>query len=223
MPNFQQLTPEYWEKHRTELAGQFPGAQFGWSADADTLDALQIALATGGEDAIQQVLTANPYLIQYAVDRSGHHGIWVFPKQMIKPRSADGSQGLIPDYLIVTRSSLGYFWHIVELKRFDVQFANQKGDGFSSEGNRAIGQCNAYLTHFQDYIDAIRSHIRIAELIQPEGVVLLMGDSETESEPQRQFRSDFVRNNSKINVVTYRRIIGGLESDLRSRAGSTIE
>ena len=143
MPNFQQLTPEYFEKRRAELAAQFPGAKFGWYGNADALEALQSALVAGGEEAIQQTLTANPYLIQYAVDRSGHHGIWVFPKQMIKPRSADGSQGLIPDYLIVTRSSLGYFWHIVELKRADLQFANQKGDGFSSEGGRAIAQCNA--------------------------------------------------------------------------------
>jgi hypothetical protein len=50
-----------------------------------------------------------PYLLQYAVDRSGHHGIWVYPKQMIKPKRADGTSGFIPDYLIATRSSLGYF------------------------------------------------------------------------------------------------------------------
>jgi hypothetical protein len=218
MPIVSQLTPEYWVKRKIELSEEFPGAKFGWPPDskASLLAVLQSALSSGREEAIQEVLTGNPYLIQYAVDRSGHHGIWAFPKPMIRPKGADGTSGLVPDYLIVTRSSLGYFWYVVELKRFDVQFANRAGDGLSPEGNKAIAQCNDYLAHFQDYIDAVRSNIRVAELIQPEGAILLMGDSEKENEAQRRCRSNFVRNNSRINVVSYRRIIGELESDVRS-------
>lgn len=210
------FTPEYWAKLRTELSDEFPGARFGWHSDAKqpVLTALLGALEAGPEDAIQEVLTANPYLIQYGVDNSGHHGIWAFPKQMIKPRGADRSAGLVPDYLVVTRSSLGYFWNIVELKRFDVQFANQNGDGLSAEGNKAVVQCNRYLAHFQDYIDSVRNNIRVTELVQPQGAILLIGDGEQETEAQRQCRSEFVRNNFRIKVVSYRRIIQGLESDL---------
>lgn len=175
------------------------------------------ALEAGSEEVIQKVLTANPYLIQYAVKKSGHHGIWAFPKAMIRPRGVDETRGLVPDYLVVTRSSLGYFWHVVELKRFDVQFANRTGDGFSAEANKAIAQCNAYLTHFQDFIDAVRSNIHISELIQPEGAILIIGDSAKENEAQRRCRSDFVRTNSKIDVVSYRRIIERLTSDLAVR------
>ncbi len=222
MVTIQQITPEYLAKLRTELVAQFPGARFGWPADAKTaaLDELLRALSDGREEAIQETLTAHPYAIQYAVDYSGHHGIWAFPKQMIKPSAADGTSGLIPDYLIVTRSSLGYFWYIIELKRFDAQFANADGTGYSKEGHKALAQCNAYLAHFRDYIDTVRSNVRIPELIQPEGVILLIGDSEKESEAQRQCREDFVRSNPKINVVSYRRIIRGLESDLRVRSQS---
>jgi Domain of unknown function (DUF4263) len=183
------------------------------------LGALRAALADGREEEIQNVLSANPYLIQYAIDHSGHHGIWVFPKAMIRPPGADGTRGLIPDYLVVTRSSLGYFWHVVELKRFDTQFANSDGSGFSPEGHKAVAQCQAYLTHFQDYVDAVRSNIRIAELIQPEGAILLIGNSSMESEAQRQCRSNFVRNTPKINVVSYQRIVAALESDLGTWAG----
>lgn len=220
MPNFSQLTPDYWAAHERECRDQFPGAKFGWPADVkpNVLEALWAALRDGREEAIQTVLTANPYLIQYAADRSGHHGIWVFPKQMIKPPGADGTSGLIPDYLIATRSSLGYFWNLVELKRFDVQFANSDGTGYSADGNKAIAQCDAYLSHFREYIDTIRSHIRIGELIQPEGAILLIGDLETESAAQQQCRTEFVRNNPKIKVVSYRRIVDGLGSDLHSRA-----
>ena len=204
---------------RIEWAEQFPGARFGciWDIGPAVLKALRAALADGSEESIQKVLTANPYLIQYAVDHSGHHGIWVFPKPMIRPPGADGTNGLIPDYLVVTRSSLGYFWHVVELKRFNVQFARRDGRGLSQDGNRAIAQCNVYLSHFQDYVDTVRNNIRIDELIQPKGVILLIGNSETENERQREHRANFVRTSLNIDVVSYQRIVQSLESDLLTR------
>ena len=144
------------EATRREHAQEFPGSHFGciWDISPAVLNALRTALADGSEELIQKLLTANPYLLQYAVDHSGHHGIWVFPKPMIKPPAVDGTPGLIPDYLVATRSSLGYFWHVVELKRFNVQFARRDGRGFSQDANKAVAQCSVYLSHFQDYVDA---------------------------------------------------------------------
>ena len=204
------------EASRREWAEEFPGSHFGSRLDItpEVLSTLRAALAVGSEESIQKVLTANPYLIQYAIDYSGHHGIWAFPKPMIKTPGTDGTPGLIPDYLVATRSSLGYFWYVVELKRFDVHFARLDGNDFSQDANKAIAQCNVYLSHFQDYIDAVRSNIRIGELIQPKGAILLIGNSETENEAQRQFRANFVRATPNISVVSYQRIIGSLESDL---------
>jgi hypothetical protein len=216
----EQMGPEYWAKLRQEHADCFPGALLGGLPDRkqEALEELLTALDAKSEEAIQKVLTAHPYLIQYAVWNSGHHGTWVFPKQMIRMRAADGTPGLIPDFLIVTKSSLGYFWYIVELKRFDMQFANAAGDAFSPEGGRAVGQCPSYIQHFQNYIDLVRSNIRIPDVIQPRNAILLMGDSETETDAQQQFRSNFVRSNPSIEVVSYRRILAGLESDLGVRA-----
>jgi hypothetical protein len=213
---FKPSTEIDFEVVRSEWAEEFPGSHFGCIRDLgpSTIEALLAALADGSEEAIQKVLTANPYLIQYAVDSSGHHGIWVFPKLMIKPLGADGSQGLIPDYLVVTRSSLGYFWHVVELKRFNVQFARRDGRGFSEDGNKAVAQCNLYLAHFQNYIDAIRSNIRISELIQPRGALILIGNSAIENEEQLACRANFVRATPSIQVVTYQRIIQSLKSDM---------
>jgi hypothetical protein len=210
-------TKAYLRANKIERAARFPGARFGCILDISpaVLSKLRTALADGSEEAIQRVLTANPYLIQYAVDHSGHHGIWVFPKLMIRPPGADKTNGLIPDYLVVTRSSLGYFWHVVELKRFNVQFARPDGRGLSQEGNKAIAQCNLYLSHFQDYIDTVRSNIRVDELIQPKGAILLIGNSETENEKQRKFRASFLRSSPKIEVVSYWRIVYSLESDVR--------
>jgi hypothetical protein len=196
------------------------GCPFGgiWDIRPAVMNALRAALIDGSEEPIQRVLTANPYLIQYAVDHSGHHGIWVFPKPMIKPPGADGSPGLVPDYLVVTRSSLGYFWHVVELNRFNVQFARRDGRGLSQDGNKAIAQCNVYLSHFQDYVDAVRTNICIDELIQPKGAILLIGNSATENDEQRECRANFVRAAPNIQVVTYQRIIQSLKSDLESRS-----
>jgi hypothetical protein len=204
------------EASKRKWAEEFPGSHFGGPLDIKPAvrSALQAALADGSEESIQKVLTANPYLIQYAIDHSGHHGIWAFPKPMIKTPGADGTPGLIPDYLVATRSSLGYFWYVVELKRFSVQFARRDGLGFSQDGNKAIAQCNVYLSHFQDYIDAVRSNIRIDDLIQPKGAIFLIGNSEIENAAQRQFRANFVRTNPNISVVSYHRIISSLESDL---------
>jgi hypothetical protein len=213
---FSKLTKSDLEATRIKWAEEFTGAHFGclWDVSPAVLTALRAALADGSEETIQRVLTANPYLLQYAVKHSGHHGIWVFPKLMIRPPGADGTNGLIPDYLVVTRSSLGYFWHVVELKRFNVQFARGDGRGLSQEGNKAIAQCNGYLSHFQDYIETVRRNICIDDLIQPQGAILLIGDSEAENEKQRKCRADFVRASPKIDVVSYRRIVDSLESDM---------
>ncbi len=218
MPRLFEATPADATKYREELLQQFPGAKVGTHSDLSqqVLVDFEAALAAKSEEAIQLVLTANPYLIQYALPRSGHHGVWVFPKPMIRPPAANGTTGMIPDYLVASRSSLGYFWHVVELKRFDVQFSDRLGSRYSSAGQAAIAQCNGYLGHFQDYIDAVRSNVRIPELIQPEGAVLLIGDSAKESEVQRACRANFVRNNPRIDVVSYQRIIGRLKSDLHA-------
>jgi hypothetical protein len=174
----------------------------------------EAALAAGDEEAIQRLLTLNPYLIQYAINNSGHHGLWIFPKAIIRTTGADRSPGLIPDFLVASRSSLGYRWTIVELKRSDVQFANKSGTGFSTTANQAIAQCQGYLTHFSDYIDIVRANIRVPDLIQPHGAVLLIGEGATETDAQRQIRSNFVRTNEAIDVVSYDRIRYGLRHDV---------
>lgn len=143
MPNFRFEPAQDREKWFAELRGYFPGARFASIRDVSraTYDGLLDALDEGGEEPIQRFLTENPYVIQYAIPESGHHGVWVFPKQTIKPSAQNGTAGLIPDYLVASRSSLGFFWHVVELKRFDRQFGNRSGDNFSSDGGRGIVQC----------------------------------------------------------------------------------
>jgi hypothetical protein len=214
LTSFRIETPEDRERWFAEMRGYFLGARFGTRRDISraTYDGLRRALEEGGEEPIQRFLTANPYVIQYAIPDSGHHGVWVFPKQMIKPSAQNGTAGLIPDYLIASRSSLGFFWHVVELKRFDRQFASRRGDNFSADGGRGIVQCQTYLGHFNNYIDAVRTNIQAPDLVQPKGAILLIGDSDTESVRQNEVRANF--ENRRISIVSYRRLIGGPANDL---------
>jgi hypothetical protein len=75
--NFEEARSQ-WEVEKKK----FLGANFGCLRDVSpaVLKAFRAALSEGPEEAIQKVITANPYLIQYAVARSGHQGIWVYPK-----------------------------------------------------------------------------------------------------------------------------------------------
>jgi hypothetical protein len=199
----------YWAERRREADREFPGASYGISPDmtAAVVDLFEEALHAGSEEAIQACLTDHPYLVQYAIRNSGHHGTWVYPKQMIRPKAATGEAGLIPDFLAVTRSSLGDHWWIVELKRFDTQFADARGRGMSPDGHKAVSQTAGYLQHFRDYVDAIRSHTRIPSLTQPEGALILIGDSLAETDAQKQIRSNFVRTSNHIDVASYRRML----------------
>ncbi len=206
-------------REREERKSRFPGANYGSLLDvnAEMLEEFEAALKGCGEEGIQRCLTRHPYILQYALRHSGHHGTWAFPKQVIRTTAADRSSGMIPDYLVAARSSLGYRWFVVELKRPDQQFSNGKGDSFSTQGGRAVAQCQSYLAHFQNYIDTVRANVRIDELIQPQGAVLIMGRSSLETEEQRQFRANFVATTPQIDVVSYDRLLENLRTDVPRR------
>lgn len=225
MPTLNLKTAGDWEREREERRNRFAGATYGSVLDVNSvvLAEFEAALADGGEEVIQRCLTRNPYIIQYALQHSGHHGTWAFPKQVIRTTAADKSKGMIPDYLVAGQSSLGYRWFIVELKRPVFQFANRKGDAFSTEASKAIGQCQSYLAHFQNYIDSVRANVRVGDLIQPKGAVLIMGRSSLETEAQRRFRANFVETTPKIDVVSYDRLLWGLQADVPGRERRSVE
>lgn len=199
-----------------ELAAEFPGSQYG---DIRTLEdglmaKFEAALAADCEEAIQRLITANPYLIQYVVPQSGHHGTWVFPKQMIRAKAASGTPGLIPDFLVATSGSLGYKWQIVELKKASVQFAKPTGKGYSRDASDGIAQCATYRAHFANYIETVRSNVGISEIIMPDNVILLIGDAKRETNRQRICRAEFDSLGPNMMVASYDRIRRGLANDL---------
>jgi Domain of unknown function (DUF4263) len=203
------------EEDRLANAALFRGSHYGepFTTTRDDWENFKAALHSESEEQIHKALFESPYLLQYVIDTSGHHGTWVFSKQTIKTQSSDQVPGLIPDFLVVARNSLGYSWHIIELKKPNVQFANSKGDGYSSVGHKAIAQCATYHAHFRDYIETVRSNVGVQEIIQPKSVVLVMGDAQTETDTQRICRSNFHGVTELIRVATYDRIVRGVKND----------
>lgn len=216
MPTGLQLTEaRRTAEERVASAALFPGSLYGELSNMteEGCRDFQQAIAAGDEENIQQALCNCPYLLQYVIPTSGHHGTWAFSRQMIRTKRADGTPGLIPDFLVATRSSLGFTWHIVELKKPSVQFGNADGTGYSTVGHKGIAQCATYAAHFQDYVETVRSNIGISELIMPKNVILVIGDSKLETESQKMCRSNFERIANNVVVATYDRIERGMAND----------
>ena len=211
------LTPEYLARRDGEEQALFPGSLYAnrRSLHRGLNEEFETALHAKSEEAIQRVLTANPYLLQYAIHQSGHHGIWVFPKRMIRMQKVDGTPGLIPDYLVVACNSLGYSWHIIELKRYERQFANAKGNSLSTDGARAVVQCATYHAHFNQYIETVRNNIGVDKVIPPKDVIILIGDALTETPEQKTRRDEFCQLAQKVVIASYDRIRRSLANDLR--------
>src|SRR3546814_14830703 len=89
---------------------------------------------------MQNIIETHPYLLQYAFRTTGHHGTWAYAKRWIRTNQVNGQRGLIPDFIAAMSNSLGYSWQIIALKRPDVQFANKRGDGLSTEAHKALAQ-----------------------------------------------------------------------------------
>lgn len=220
MPTGLQLaSPEYRERFYQEQAALFPGALYGAARRLGPalVEAFDAALATGSEEAMQRLLTVNPYLLQYAFRSTGHHGTWAYPKRWIRTNQVGGAPGLIPDFIAAMGNSLGYSWQIIELKRPNVQFANQRGDGLSTDGHKALAQCGEYIAHFANYIENARTNVGNDAISQPDGVTIVIGDSRVETNAQRRVRANFQALSPKITVATYDRLRRGLVGDVLPR------
>jgi hypothetical protein len=139
---------------------------------------------------------------------------------MIRPKAANGTSGLIPDFLVATRGSLGYRWQIVELKKASIQFAKLSGKSYTRDAADGIAQCATYRAHFANYIETVRSNIGISEVIQPDNVILVIGDAAHETNKQRICRAEFDSLRSTMMVASYDRIRRGLANDLGLPLGS---
>src|SRR3546814_13514570 len=76
MPTLFELSkPENQARFHRELAEQFPDALYGSRRDfsAKLAGEFDAALATGSEEAMQNIIETHPYLLQYAFRTTGHH------------------------------------------------------------------------------------------------------------------------------------------------------
>ena len=203
------------DEDRAADAANFPGSLYGEPGmlEREGVDEFRIALKADDEERIQRAICRCPYLLQYVVPNSGHHGTWVFPKAMIRTKRVNGQPGLIPDFLVATRNSLGFTWHIVELKKPNVQFSNAAGNGYSTTGHQGIAQCASYAAHFRDYIETVRANVGISEIITPKNVILVIGDTRYERPEQTRRRREFEEIANNVVIASYDRIRRGIMND----------
>lgn len=224
MPTLFELSkPENQARFHRELAQHFPDALYGSRRDfsAKLAEEFDATMSLGSEEAMQKLIEAHPYLLQYAFKTTGHHGTWAYSKRWIRTNQVNGLPGLIPDFIAAMRNSLGYSWQIIELKRPDVQFSNKRGDGLSTEAHRALAQCGEYMSHFANYIENARANVGNERIRQPDGVTIIIGNSRLESEAQRRVRAGFQELSPKISIATYDRLRRGLLNDVLPSALET--
>ncbi|WP_265563799.1 Shedu anti-phage system protein SduA domain-containing protein [Sphingomicrobium arenosum] len=208
-------------KYRDECKKLIPIANFGDAGDISSqmLDSFETAVESDREQLIHEAFEAHPYALQYAIDQSGHHGTWLISKQMIRTSIKGQSSGLIPDFLAFTRSSLGLFAWVVELKRPSMNFCKINGTP-SANGSNALTQLNNYSDHIANFIETVRSNSGLENLRAPIGKLLLMGRSSSETVAQTHGRRLFNKPFEQ-QIVSYDRIIHGISFDLQSRLNWT--
>ncbi len=77
--------------------------------------------------------------------------------------------------------------------------------------------CPRKRVNSSDYIENVRDNIGVTEVIQPKNVILLMGDSRTETGAQTKIRKEHHAIAKRIEVISYDRLRSGLANDLRPR------
>lgn len=113
------------------------------------LESLVIALAP--EKELDKNVTKHPVLMTTLLraSRTGHHGAWVLPKQIVRTRLPGDRAGYIPDFILGGKSSDGFSWSVVEVKGADSKLFSRVGGGIrlSSVGNRGVCQLLGYVDY----------------------------------------------------------------------------
>jgi hypothetical protein len=168
------------------------------------------------EKIIDGFLVGHPSIFTIALDAysTGHHGSWVFPKQMIRPRIRE-IRGLIPDFLIGGKSSDGFSWWVVEVKGAnETIFAINNKDEiyFSGETNKGLCQLLEYVDFCSESQSNLRDSFKLQHFREPNGILLIGRDIELEDDKRKQnIKASWNRaTNGKLEIRTYDWILRSL-------------
>jgi len=147
---------------------------------------------------------------------TGHHMSWIFPKAQIRPSSSSGG-GLIPDYLMAGAGSYGVRWFVLELKGADKCAFKKIGKRVSLSADANEGVCQ--LLNYMDLSSRDQAYLRdglgLTGFREPQGVLLIGTDGETDDPQVRDFKSAWNRINSKVQIRSYSSLLRQVEGKLK--------
>ncbi|GAF05272.1 Shedu anti-phage system protein SduA domain-containing protein [Saccharicrinis fermentans] len=163
------------------------------------------------EKLIDKFLSKNPEIFETLLDTSGHHGIWVIPKQQIKTRIGN-ERGLIPDFIVGGKSSDGFQWWVIELKGANEKLLKVNAQNevyFTIEGNKGISQLTEYIDYCRKYQSHLRDAFKLKDFREPSGILVIGNENEFESDEIKQnFKSAWNRlTKPNLEIRTYNAII----------------
>lgn len=145
---------------------------------------------------------------------TGHHGAWILPQQLIKPRVGK-NKGLKPDYLFAGDNSDGVTWWVLELKGANetIWIEDKNGDfRFSDAANRGVNQLTRYIDYCTINQAVIRDAYEISSFTEPKGILLIGRGKEFENnEQKRNLKRRHNRNNPHLQIRTYDALINQIK------------
>lgn len=143
-----------------------------------------------GETAIDNFIRDHPSVLAMALEplSTGHHGAWVIPQQVIRPKINENTPGLIPDYILGGNSSDGFTWWVVELKGADVNlFSKRKNElCFSPTLNKGICKLLTYIDYCAEIQSTLRDTFKLKDFREPKGLLLMGREDELINDSQKQ-------------------------------------
>jgi hypothetical protein len=171
-----------------------------------------------GERDLERYLSENREVLSLIVwmFSTGHHMSWVFPKEQIRPASGP-TGGLIPDYLMAGASSSGVQWFMAELKGADKRAFITSGNrvSLSTDANRGICQLLNYIDLSSRDQAYLRDGLELSGFREPQGILLIGTDKETEDLKVQNFKNAWNRINSKVQIRSYSGLLRTVHGKLK--------
>jgi hypothetical protein len=142
---------------------------------------------------------------------------WIFPKEQIRPSSGSVG-GLIPDYLMAGASSNGVEWFVLELKGADKRAFTKarKRVSLSADANQGVCQLLNYIDLCSRDQAFLRDGLELTGFREPQGILLIGTNDETDDHQVRAFKGAWNRINSKVQIRSYSALLRDVEGKLSS-------
>lgn len=160
------------------------------------------------ESKIDAYITKNPSLLMFLLSNysTGHHGVWVIPKKVIKTKIHPQDRGHIPDFIVAGKSSDGIEWFVIELKGPSENiFTEKKGQiYFSSVANQGINQLIQYLNTCDEDQAHLRDRHKLKAFKNPRGILVIGNITEfNNNEEKQRLKNSWNRTLGRVRITTF--------------------